>query len=74
MSSGDSDIMAALHAQLRVLSDRAEIGALCDRYVMHLDRDRDNDGWRFRRFAFDLMWSAGEVPADRKSTRLNSSH
>jgi len=41
MSSSDDFVLA----QLRVLTDRAEVAQLCDRYVMHLDRDRDNDAW-----------------------------
>ncbi|NGO67567.1 nuclear transport factor 2 family protein [Streptomyces boncukensis] len=36
---------SALSGQVRALSDRAELTALCDRYVMHLDRDRYEDGW-----------------------------
>jgi len=45
MTSLSDDAAALLHDQLRVLSDRAEIGQLCDRYVMHLDRDRYDDAW-----------------------------
>jgi SnoaL-like domain len=45
MSSISDDSAALLHDQLRLLSDRAEIGRLCDRYAMHLDRDRDDDTW-----------------------------
>ncbi|MFF9852784.1 nuclear transport factor 2 family protein [Streptomyces litmocidini] len=44
MSSLDNDI-AALRTQVRLLSDRAEIAELCDRYVMHLDKNRGNDTW-----------------------------
>ena len=45
MTSLSDDPAALLHDQLRVLSDRSEIGQLCDRYAMHLDRDRDDDAW-----------------------------
>jgi len=44
MTSTHDDI-AALRAQLRVFSDRAEISELCDRYVMNLDKNRGNDSW-----------------------------
>ena len=45
MPSISDDSAALRHDQLRVLSDRSEIGQLCDRYAMHLDRDRDDDAW-----------------------------
>jgi hypothetical protein len=41
----DTDVVATLRDQIQELSDRAEITQLCDQYVMHLDRDRDNDAW-----------------------------
>lgn len=34
-----------LREQLQALTDRAELAQLCDRYVLHLDRDRDSDEW-----------------------------
>ncbi|MEU1433725.1 nuclear transport factor 2 family protein [Streptomyces sp. NPDC005786] len=39
------ETVAALRAELRELSDRAELTALGDRYVTHLDRDRHRDDW-----------------------------
>lgn len=61
MSSTDTDA-ASLNDQIRVLSDRAEIAQLCDRYVMHLDKDRDNDGWLSSVFTDDaqLVFPTGE--------------
>jgi SnoaL-like domain len=61
MSSTDDDI-AALRAQVRVLSDRAEITRLCDSYVMHLDKDRGNNSWFDSVFTDDvrLTFSWGE--------------
>jgi hypothetical protein len=44
MTSTD-DVVAALQAQVQALSDRAEITELCDRYLMHLDKNRGNDSW-----------------------------
>jgi SnoaL-like domain len=48
--------------QLQVLIDRAEIAQLCDRYAMHLDRDRDNDDWLSSVFTDDarLVFPTGE--------------
>ncbi|MGW3892671.1 nuclear transport factor 2 family protein [Micromonospora chokoriensis] len=40
-----TDDITALAAQVRQLSDRAAITELCDRYVLHLDKDRHNDDW-----------------------------
>jgi len=56
------DDVAALHAQVRALTDRAEISELCDRYVMHLDKDRGEDGWLDRIFTPDahLTFPMGE--------------
>ncbi|MFD7527325.1 MULTISPECIES: nuclear transport factor 2 family protein [unclassified Streptomyces] len=39
------ETVAALRAELRDLRDRAELTALGDRYVTHLDRDRHRDDW-----------------------------
>ncbi|MEU1185465.1 nuclear transport factor 2 family protein [Streptomyces sp. NPDC005820] len=45
MSHDDTTALAALTTQVRLLSDRAAIAELCDRYVRHLDKDRHNDDW-----------------------------
>jgi hypothetical protein len=50
-----SDDAATMNAQLSVLIDRAEITQLCDRYVMHLDRDRDSDSWLGSIFTEEAM-------------------
>ncbi|MFC0598038.1 nuclear transport factor 2 family protein [Streptomyces palmae] len=34
-----------LHHQLRLLNDRLELTQLCDRYILHLDKDRAHDSW-----------------------------
>lgn len=54
MSLLNDDVAELLHRQLRVLNDRAEIARLCDRYVRHLDRDRDDDGWLSSVFTDDI--------------------
>lgn len=54
MSSLDNDI-AALRIQVRLLGDRAEITELCDRYVMHLDKNRGNDSWFDSVFTDDVQ-------------------
>jgi hypothetical protein len=60
MSSIDGD--ATLRAQLQVLTDRADITQLCDRYAMHLDLDRDNDAWLSSVFTDDaeLVFPTGQ--------------
>jgi hypothetical protein len=54
MLSTQYDI-AALRAELRTLSDRAEIAGLCDRYVTHLDRSRHDDSWLSTVFTDDCL-------------------
>jgi hypothetical protein len=53
---------AALKEQLRVLTDQAELARLCDSYVIHLDRDRDDDAWLSSVFTEDawLTFPMGE--------------
>lgn len=53
----DGDVAARLQAQVQILTDRAEIADLCDRYVMHLDRDRDHDAWLSSVFTDDAQLS-----------------
>lgn len=62
MSVTDPDATAVLHDQVRLLGDRAEISQLCDRYVMHLDRDRHDDSWLTAVFTDDawLTFPFGE--------------
>jgi hypothetical protein len=55
MSAIDADIETTLREQVQTLSDRAEIEQLCDRYVMHLDWDRDNDDWLSDVFTDDVQ-------------------
>ncbi|WP_369147315.1 nuclear transport factor 2 family protein [Streptomyces sp. R44] len=54
--------LAELRATVRTLSDRAEIAAVCERYAMHLDRDRGNDDWFGQVFTDDvhLVFPMGE--------------
>lgn len=49
-----TDEITALRAQLQALSDRAAISDLCDRYVMHLDKNRDSDAWLDSVFTEDV--------------------
>ncbi|MER5964963.1 nuclear transport factor 2 family protein [Streptomyces sp. NPDC002057] len=51
-----------LRATVRTLSDRAEIAAVCDRYAMHLDRNRGDDDWFGAVFTEDvhLVFPMGE--------------
>jgi hypothetical protein len=51
-----------LRDQVQALSDRVEIAQLCDRYVTHLDRDRDNDDWLASVFTDDarVIFPTGE--------------
>ncbi|MDT0266123.1 nuclear transport factor 2 family protein [Streptomyces sp. DSM 44915] len=37
--------VAALRAEVAALRDRADVAALCDRYVGYLDHGRDRDDW-----------------------------
>jgi SnoaL-like domain len=62
MSAIDADAGTTLRDQVQALSDRAEIAQLCDRYVMHLDWDRDNDEWLGSVFTDDahLAFPMGE--------------
>ncbi|MET8829870.1 nuclear transport factor 2 family protein [Streptomyces sp. NPDC004610] len=39
------EAVATLRTTLRALTDRAELTALADRYLTHLDRDRHRDDW-----------------------------
>jgi hypothetical protein len=57
-----TDDVAAMGIRLRVLTDRAEVSELCDRYVLHLDKDRDNDDWLASVFTEDahLIFPMGE--------------
>jgi hypothetical protein len=50
-----NDDVAALRTQLQVLSDRAEIVALCDRYALHLDKSRGSDSWFDSVFTDDVV-------------------
>jgi len=43
--SADPPADAALRAQVRQLADRAEVVAVLDQYVRHLDYDRGSDAW-----------------------------
>jgi hypothetical protein len=54
--------VTAMHLRLRELTDRAEVSELCDRYVLHLDKDRDNDDWLASVFTEDahLIFPMGE--------------
>jgi hypothetical protein len=49
------DDIAALRAELRTLTDRAEIARLCDRYATHLDRSRHDDAWLDTVFTDDCL-------------------
>lgn len=53
-SAVHDDLTTLLHEQLRALNDRVEIGQLCNRYVHHLDHDRDNDAWLDSVFTQDV--------------------
>lgn len=44
----------ALHRQLRLLNDRFEVAQLCDRYILHLDKDRAHDSWLDSIFTDDV--------------------
>lgn len=57
MSSINDDLAAHFSDQLRALNDRSEISRLCDRYVSHLDRDRDSDAWLDSVFTEDVFLS-----------------
>nr|AAK01935.2 JadX [Streptomyces venezuelae ATCC 10712] len=54
--------LAELRATVRELSDRAAISAVCDRYAMHLDKDRGSDDWFGAVFTDDvhLVFPMGE--------------
>jgi hypothetical protein len=39
------DELESLKARLQALTDRAELGQLCDSYLLHLDLDRADDSW-----------------------------
>jgi SnoaL-like domain len=54
MSAMTDSATAFLQDQVRILTDRAEIARLCDRYVLHLDQDRDNDDWLGSVFTDDV--------------------
>lgn len=58
MPTDDSD----MRAQVRTLTDRAELAALCDGYVAHLDHSRDSDTWFSEIFTEDvhLVYPMGE--------------
>jgi hypothetical protein len=45
MTSTSAEATALLQDRLREIVDRADIAQLCDRYILHLDRDRDSDEW-----------------------------
>ena len=51
-----------LRGQVRLLTDRAELTALADRYLAHLDHDRDRDDWFGSVFTEDahLVFPMGE--------------
>ncbi len=49
------DDIAALRAELRALTDRAEIARLCDSYAVHLDRSRHDDAWLSTVFTEDCL-------------------
>ncbi|MFK4070909.1 nuclear transport factor 2 family protein [Streptomyces sp. NPDC029674] len=53
----DDATVAALRDQLRLLNDRLEVVQLCDRYVMHLDKDRSHDAWLETVFTDDVQLS-----------------
>ncbi|MFD5144257.1 nuclear transport factor 2 family protein [Streptomyces sp. NPDC058401] len=57
MSPTSEDLVASLAGQLRELTDRSEISRLCDRYVSHMDRDRDDDAWLGSVFTEDVVLS-----------------
>ncbi|MCX4783744.1 nuclear transport factor 2 family protein [Streptomyces sp. NBC_01264] len=57
MPSIDEDLVRHLSGQLRELTDRGEISRLCDRYVSHMDRDRDDDAWLGSVFTEDAVLS-----------------
>jgi hypothetical protein len=49
------DDITELRAELRTLSDRAELARLCDRYATHLDKNRHSDSWLDTVFTEDAM-------------------
>ncbi|MEW2131058.1 nuclear transport factor 2 family protein [Streptomyces sp. NPDC005435] len=57
-----SEELQTLRAQVRLLTDRAELTALADRYLAHLDHDRDRDDWLDSVFTQDahLVFPMGE--------------
>ena len=57
-----NDDATTMNAQLRILIDRAEITQLCDRYIMHLDRDRGSGAWLGSVFTEDahVVFPSGE--------------
>ncbi|WP_424187230.1 nuclear transport factor 2 family protein [Actinokineospora sp. G85] len=46
--------VAALRAQVRLLTDHAEVDRLCDRYVANLDQSRHDDSWFGSVFTDDI--------------------
>lgn len=40
-----NDEISDLRAEVKMLRDRAQIVEVCDRYVMHLDKNRGRDDW-----------------------------
>ncbi|UQX03455.1 nuclear transport factor 2 family protein [Streptomyces sp. RerS4] len=48
------EALAALQDGLRAHADRIEIAGVCDRYLRHLDKDRDNDDWLDAVFTADV--------------------
>ncbi|MFF1679995.1 MULTISPECIES: nuclear transport factor 2 family protein [unclassified Streptomyces] len=50
----DESGLENLHRQLRLLNDRLEVTQLCDRYVLHLDKDRAHDTWLDSIFTDDV--------------------
>ncbi|MFH9085583.1 nuclear transport factor 2 family protein [Streptomyces sp. NPDC017673] len=61
-STSLSEELEALRGQVRLLADRAELTALADRYLAHLDRDRHRDDWFDSVFTEDahLVFPMGE--------------
>lgn len=62
MTSISTDAAEQLQERLLALAERAELTQLCDRYVLHLDRDRDSDDWLTSVFTADahLTFPFGE--------------
>ncbi|MFK0171014.1 nuclear transport factor 2 family protein [Streptomyces sp. NPDC090306] len=60
--SAPVDDLQALREQVQLLVDRAELTALADRYLAHLDRDRHRDDWFGEVFTDDvrLVFPMGE--------------